>query len=47
MFENVHTPTNKKYLYNISSVQNRPDVLEVVPTVYKCGTNVLCLLGQA
>ena len=27
--------------------QRRPNVFDVVPTLYKCYTNVLCLLGVA
>ena len=29
----------------ITFVQRRPNVFDVGPTLYKCHTNVLCLLG--
>ena len=29
----------------ITFIQRRPDVFDVEPTLYKCYTNVLCLLG--
>ena len=32
----VSTPVNTKHFYNIE---------DVVPTLYKCYTNVLCVLG--
>ena len=38
------TPSNAKYLYNF--VQRRPNVEDVAPALYKCYTNVLCLLGH-
>ena len=28
-------------------IQRRPNVFDVGPTLYKCDTNVLCLLGYA
>ena len=40
-----YCPANTKHLYNIYSLQRRPNVFDVVPTLYKCYTNVLCLLG--
>ena len=30
----------------ITFVQRRPNVFDVGPTLYKCYTNVLCLLGR-
>ena len=30
----------------ITFVQRRPNVFDVGPTLYKCYTNVLCLLGM-
>ena len=40
-------PANTKHLYNIciTFVQCRPNVFDVGSTLYKCYTNVLCLLG--
>ena len=35
---------NTKHLY-IPFIQRRPNVLDVSPTLYKCYTDVLCLLG--
>ena len=29
----------------ITFIQRRPNVLDVGPTLYKCYTNILCLLG--
>ena len=37
-------PANTKYLKTF--VQRRPNVFDVGPTLYKCYTNVLCLLGN-
>ena len=31
----------------ITFVQRRPNVFDVGPTLYKCYTNVVCLLGMA
>ena len=36
-------PANTKYLYN-NFIQRQPNVLDVGPALYKCYTNVLCLL---
>ena len=30
----------------IKFIQRRPNVFDVVPTLYKCHTNFLCLLGN-
>ena len=35
---------NTKHLY-ITFIQRRPNVSDVGPTLHKCYTNVLCLLG--
>ena len=35
-------PADITYLF----AQRRPNVFEVGPTLYKCYTNVLCLLGR-
>ena len=40
-----YCPENTNHLYNIYSLQCRPNVFDFVPTLYKCYTNVLCLLG--
>ena len=37
----VHNPVNTKHLYNIYTM------LDQRPTLYKCYTNALCLLGCA
>ena len=31
----------------ITFVQRQPNVFDVGPTLYKCYTNILCLLGNA
>ena len=36
---------NKQQNICITFVQRRPNVFDVGPTLYKCNTNVLCLLG--
>ena len=38
-----YCPANTKHLYAI--IQRRPNVFVVSPTLYKCYTNVLRLLG--
>ena len=43
IFSPSEVPANTKRLYNI--IQRRPNVFDVGPTLYKCYTNVLCLLG--
>ena len=37
-------PVNTKIC--ITFVKRRPNVFDVVPTLYKCYANVLCLLGM-
>ena len=41
---NCPYPVNTKHLYDF--MQRRPNVEDVGPTLYKCYTNVLCLLGR-
>ena len=38
------SPVNTKHLYNIYTTTAK--VIEVGPTLYKCYTNVFCLLGH-
>ena len=39
----IHILVNTKYLFHMYT--RRSNVFDVVPTLYKCCTNVLCLLG--
>ena len=38
-------PVNTKHLYNNCTMQSSPNVFDVGPTLYKCYTNIICLLG--
>ena len=38
-------PSRQTQNFCITFVQRRPNVFNVGPTLYKCYTNVLCLLG--
>ena len=44
----VVSPTLTQQTQNIciTSVQRRPNIFDVGPTLYKCYTNSLCLLGS-
>ena len=42
----VHCPTQQTHNICITFLQRRPNVFDVGPTLYKCYTNVLCLLGR-
>ena len=37
---------NTKHLYNIYTMLDQRHVFDVGPTLYKCDTNALCLLGH-
>ena len=39
------SPANTKHACVQHCVQRRPNVFDVGPTLYKCYTNILCLLG--
>ena len=53
-FNRIHRNVDKNYFKKsknscicITFLQRRPNVFDVGPTLYKCYTNVLCLLGRA
>ena len=53
-FRVLHNPCSSQHLVTqqtqnicITFIQRRPNVFDVGPTLHKCYTNVLCLLGMA
>ena len=46
MGKSVHVATQQAQNICITFVERRPNVFDVGSTLYKCYTNVLCLLGM-
>ena len=44
--EHIIGATQQTHIICITFIQRRPNVFDVGPTLYKCYTNVLCLLGM-